>query len=609
MSTKPETIWPDNRIKIKSVHIKNFRSIRSETIEATDLNIFVGLNDAGKSNFLKALNLFFNGYTDYDIPFNFDRDFSFLFPQTSHSAKEIVIELKFVVPSTFNNSGLYLWKKVWRANGYFDEKITKENGEAPSSRSRIPGTLRKIKFRYVPAVKSKQYYKELLGELYLTISSVINSPLKDAIVSFSGVLQNYTQDIQEEVRKQLAIDSQLSMPDNLTEVFKAMIFQTHNSDIEKSIPLDMRGDGIQARHIPIILRYIEAQDRQTTSQGALSVFTIWGYEEPENGVELAQAFKMAKSFHEYSEAIQVFTTTHSPAFYTQKEKENAKIFYVTKEENDVGTKANENKAVSEISKSMGLMPIVAKYIAEKDEELRALKDSIHGSKFTDIDTIAVEGVTDRDYITTAIKLFSPELSTLIDNGQLRVFTKEGEGGCKALVDYSLAWILSKNKSKLVVLLDKDSAGIKAHDEIIANDFYITKGNSRVYVKYLEPSEVIVENIYKAKLNLSYEIEHLLSIECWKQIVSQNWSEPRSVEELVEFIGAASVPDVALTDTITSIISDADLRNTIVLNNPHTEKKTNICNWLLKQTDEVKKEYMLGFNRTIEKLKSIFSTNS
>lgn len=604
MNIKPETIWPDNRIKIKSVHIKNFRSIRSETIEVKDLNIFVGLNDAGKSNFLKALNLFFNGYTDYDIPFSFERDFSFLFPQTSHNAREIVIEIKFIVPSTFNNSGLYLWKKVWRANGYFDEKITKENGEAPSSRSRIPGTLRKIKFRYVPAVKSKQYYKELLGELYLTISSVINSPLKDAIVSFSEVLQNYTQDIQEEVKKQLEIDSQLSMPENLTEVFKAMIFQTHNSDIEKSIPLDMRGDGVQARHIPIILRYIETQDRQTTSQGALSVFTIWGYEEPENGVELAQAFKMAKSFHAYSEAIQVFTTTHSPAFYTQKEKENAKIFYVTKEATDVGTKANENKAISEISKSMGLMPVVAKYIAEKDEELRVLKEAIHDSKFTDIDTIAVEGVTDRDYITEAIKLFSPELSSLIANGKLRIFTKEGEGGCKALVDYSLAWILSKNKSKLVVLFDKDSAGIKSHDEITSNEFYKTKGNSRVYVKYLEPSEVILESIYKAKLDLSYEIEHLLSLNCWKQIVSKNWVEPRSIEELVHFIGASSNPNVAITDAISLIINDDDLKNTIILNNPHTEKKTNICNWVIKQTDEIKAEYLAGFKRTIEKLESI-----
>ena len=69
-----------NRIIIKSIRIKNFRSIRNELIEAKNMNIFVGLNDAGKSNVLKALNLFFNGQTDYGVMFDFKKDFSYYFP-------------------------------------------------------------------------------------------------------------------------------------------------------------------------------------------------------------------------------------------------------------------------------------------------------------------------------------------------------------------------------------------------------------------------------------------------------------------------------------------------------------------------------------------------
>ncbi len=38
----------DKRIKISSIRIKNFRSIRNELIQPKDFNIFVGLNDAGK---------------------------------------------------------------------------------------------------------------------------------------------------------------------------------------------------------------------------------------------------------------------------------------------------------------------------------------------------------------------------------------------------------------------------------------------------------------------------------------------------------------------------------------------------------------------------------
>ena len=43
----------DKRIKISSIRIKDFRSIRNETITPKDFNIFVGLNDAGKSNVLR----------------------------------------------------------------------------------------------------------------------------------------------------------------------------------------------------------------------------------------------------------------------------------------------------------------------------------------------------------------------------------------------------------------------------------------------------------------------------------------------------------------------------------------------------------------------------
>lgn len=58
----------NNRIIITSIRIKNFRSIKNALIKVKDMNIFVGLNDVGKSNVLKALNLFFNGNTDYDTP-------------------------------------------------------------------------------------------------------------------------------------------------------------------------------------------------------------------------------------------------------------------------------------------------------------------------------------------------------------------------------------------------------------------------------------------------------------------------------------------------------------------------------------------------------------
>lgn len=45
---------------IESISIKNFRSILklSQPLNPKDINVAIGLNDSGKSNLLKALNLF-----------------------------------------------------------------------------------------------------------------------------------------------------------------------------------------------------------------------------------------------------------------------------------------------------------------------------------------------------------------------------------------------------------------------------------------------------------------------------------------------------------------------------------------------------------------------
>ena len=309
----------DKRIKISSVHIKNFRSIRNVLIKATDLNIFVGTNDVGKSNVLKALNLFFNGQTDYDKPFSFESDFTYLFPSKSHSTKEIKITITFEIPDTYSDAGEYTWTKVWRTDNYFEEIILNKNGEKPSTKSRVSGALKRIKYRYVPAVKSPLYYKTLLGDLYFAVSASLGNPLLTSATSFSKALKSYTSTISEEVNAKLHMTSELTIPSDLNDIFQALIFETRGQAEGIRVPLSARGDGIQARHIPIILHYIALEDQKSRRRGSMKVCTIWGFEEPENGLELARAFKMADEFEEYTKEIQIFTTTHSPAFYIKKE--------------------------------------------------------------------------------------------------------------------------------------------------------------------------------------------------------------------------------------------------------------------------------------------------
>ena len=596
----------EKRIIIKSIKIKNFRSIRNETIDVKNMNIFVGQNDVGKSNFLKALNLFFTGETDYGVPFDFKRDFSNLFPKKSHQTKEIVIEIKLDIPTTYKENGIFTWIKIWRANDYVREIILNEKGEKPSDRSRVPGTLKRIKYRYVPAVKSREYYKSLLSILYFTVSAVLDSPLEESVEQFSNVLQEYTAEIGRQVNQRVGIESKLSIPENLSELFRTLVFLTNSSDDERKIPLDMRGDGIQARHIPIILKYIAEEDKKTRNQGAAQVITIWGYEEPENGVEIAKAFNMAKDFNDFSNEIQMFITTHSPAFYMQKVDKNTAVFYVNYNSESEGTKLKQEVDGLSIGQSMGLMPIVAPYIAEQEALMTKVKKINDENILYDIPTIMVEGKTDKEYVELAIKLFSPKLYQKIKDNELRVFTKDGEGGCKKLEQWVFAWIFSGNSSKAVAVYDKDEAGRKAKDELTNHPIFEKKrASAAVSVKYLEPSEQII-NLMRKHLDVYYEIEHLLSVDCWELLKEKDLVELRTDEELHGMVRKIITRDKTVDNILDEVVEDINLLGTIVTLNPHKDKKEKICQLVEKADEEKQREYLAGLRKSIEMFEKIFN---
>ena len=84
-----------------------------------------------------------------------------------------------------------------------------------------------------------------------------------------------------------------------------------------------RGDGVQVRHIPEILAFLS--DRGSED------YHIWGFEEPENSLELAAAIHEANRFLEFSKSSnkQIFLTSHSPAFF-RLDQDGLKKYFVSK---------------------------------------------------------------------------------------------------------------------------------------------------------------------------------------------------------------------------------------------------------------------------------------
>ena len=79
---------------IKSIHIKHFRCIFDEILNCEPLTAIVGANGAGKSSFLRALELFYSSsphisledYYNNDI--NEDIEIGVIFTELGESAKE-----------------------------------------------------------------------------------------------------------------------------------------------------------------------------------------------------------------------------------------------------------------------------------------------------------------------------------------------------------------------------------------------------------------------------------------------------------------------------------------------------------------------------------------
>jgi AAA15 family ATPase/GTPase len=498
---------------IEHVAIKNFRSIVSEDIRPKDLTVFVGNNDVGKSNFLKALNLFFNGETESGNKFDFKVDFCRFTDKQTHKAQEIDIEITFTPPSAFaEHTKKVLWKKTWRSEGIKRDEITFGDGSDLSERSRLRMWVRRLQFRYVPAIKSGDYFSLLLVDLYRTLYQTIQTDLQGAGSAFIKEISKHTLSLSKELKDLFGFSSVIQLPPDLSNLFSTLDFET---SIEgKQISLNQRGDGIKARHIPVILRFLAEKERLHHKKGAVRADTIWGYEEPENNLEMTKSFELASEFVKLSNDIQILLTTHSPAFYSVIA--NSKRTYYVLLENK-SSKTKEDLGERSLNESMGLMPIISPYITEKQTEISNLESIINKLQDDNCPVLFVEGKTDIKILTNAWKkLFRGETPRFrfVDafgcNSLKNIFTrkeifeKDPNRVFMGMLDFDDAydpWIKLKEKEKhwqMFINDEKEGLCLK-HDQFKGYVFLLPVPEFRKGLaseKYAKTSALTIELLFK-----------------------------------------------------------------------------------------------------------------
>lgn len=314
---------------IEKLEIKHFRCFDGgvkqpnvELINLRDVNIISGANDSGKSNVLRALNLFFNNEILPGVPFNLERDLCKLQKKRSDKrvqekrqsgAKDVrQRDLWVKIKVHFNNTkpGIlpkhFYVEKIWDgtkngmrcASNHKAKNLTENQSRA--AEGQLTQFLKQFRFEYVPAIKDREYFRYLFGKLQEALFEKDSSAkFKQHSRTFNDLLLKETVTLFEDFKKDTNIEAKFDIPSTLFDFVRTLSVTTENE-----ISLFERGDGIQARFLPDILNEIY--------RGQKKKKVIWGFEEPENSYEDKNLRKLRDDFlNIYATTKQIFLTTHS----------------------------------------------------------------------------------------------------------------------------------------------------------------------------------------------------------------------------------------------------------------------------------------------------------
>ncbi|MEQ8747835.1 hypothetical protein [Pyruvatibacter sp.] len=436
---------------------------------------------------------------------DFDVDFSNLRLKQSEKSEDIrkfiYVKVFFETPPSYRASlGKEFWvKRQWtdfRTNN-FNQEVSSEHRKSNRYTS-ITRILNRIKFTYIPAVKDRQIFSNLLNDVYKIL--VEDEGFGASLSTFSSDIQKRTEALSGSLSSLFKFDSVIAAPTDLSNLFKSLDFETgKENDNSKYSLILQRGDGIQARHIPEILKFISENDSNK--------FHIWGFEEPENSLEHSAASKEAARFlvASKSNVIQSFLTSHSPSFYSLSGGGVAKYF--VKQVSDI-----EEKSISKIGEkseeidSLRLMgddfylPIISKVVDRVEKERFHLKEErellLERLRLIEKPIFFVEGEGDAKILSAAWSSLTKDVCPFKFEPSL------GTPKMKALAAEGLTLEALGNNRKVFALVDYDGAGRTVMPKKVSGTGWRKHVNG-VFWRHLAPPDELIAALDKAGLQQDY----------------------------------------------------------------------------------------------------------
>lgn len=437
-------------VVIKNITIIRYRSINKMSIDINHDNMLTicGANNVGKTNFLRAVDLFFSKGTSKfdphtDVPY-------YIAKGSGGQGYSTKITVKFLYKNELVSiTKLYEYKNknivlTITGIGKGKRKLTESEINTildkfqfvflQSSNINIPELIAKIVNTEILdlGLKNKKGQDKALNKLqeFINISEQMVKSIEDSI---TNMIRTTTYDIPGIDTKNWKINIGFPAFEKLADAVSGMteftVFDTND------YKLDTKGSGIQKIILFSLIRYMSSKKNK--------IF-IWGLDEPEAFLQPSLQKQVMTDLIDISKSDYVFVTTHSNLFVDLNNMEHTYLFL------------SDNKIVEYARK-----PGIKFYKAETQipdlkgyDKVNAIKEHL-GIENNDTwelvpETIIVEGEEDRKYISLLAKKLGVRLPMVLPAG--------GASKEVVLIQYLFYKLDDKFTPKVLCVFDNDTAG-------------------------------------------------------------------------------------------------------------------------------------------------------
>jgi AAA15 family ATPase/GTPase len=443
------------KFKLSEFTIKNFRSISSIKLTINDGNLITicGSNNVGKTNFLRALNLFFDPQIEN---FSAEEDIPYHIVEGSRG-QGYAISLKAKIIEIENNVTYTISQSFTEKKGKKEIILKGKKDDIDLTEKEIRDFLTKnFKFFFVEAsnVNIPKLVSEIVNDeiLPLGLDKRRGKNQKDSLAKLDefielskqsvGKIENELTKIFQSLLKDVdSIDSndwklQIRFPeylflrDAISKIIEFTLFDTNERKLET------KGSGIQRTILLSLIQYVNSRTKKDI---------IWAIDEPEAFLQAGLQKSLYSKLISESNSSQIIITTHSHFFIDVNDLNNTFLFEGTKE-------------LKEYSRKKGLLFYKLNTVIFKGsnfEQAQKIKENFGIGRNDSWEVmpfnLLVEGQEDKDLFIALMKKFNLPIPNILVGGGVDKYP----GFLQFLNDFCSEL---EYKPKIVAIFDRDPAG-------------------------------------------------------------------------------------------------------------------------------------------------------